>query len=266
MAFPFIPLAVMAASAIGQHFSNRSAQRKQLQQSKELAQFTHDQNVDMWERQNAFNHPSQQMSRLQDAGLNPHLVYGGGSAAGNQAGQPPQMHTPDGPQISPFSIPQALSEYQNLQMQQAQIDNVKAQTANIHERTVNEQFLHWTREFDARTREFDLKRREALAPHQLDIVKSQADTSRLGVIKQIQAIKNMSQQEQESILRQTGMSRDNELKQQQIMFNQHREELRSMGIMDHDNVLLRILVRSINQFAPDMNRMDLRSLPLKRKR
>lgn len=39
------------------------------------------------DRQNAYNDPRNQMARLQSAGLNPHLVYGGGvqGAAGNQS-------------------------------------------------------------------------------------------------------------------------------------------------------------------------------------
>lgn len=33
-----------------------------------------------WNRNNAYNHPSQQMQRFTEAGLNPHLVYGSGGA------------------------------------------------------------------------------------------------------------------------------------------------------------------------------------------
>jgi hypothetical protein len=42
-------------------------------------------NVRFWEKQNAYNDPSQQMARLKQAGLNPHLVYGqsAAGAAGN---------------------------------------------------------------------------------------------------------------------------------------------------------------------------------------
>lgn len=35
--------------------------------------------VQDWEKQNAYNHPLQQMQRLKEAGLNPHLVYGSGA-------------------------------------------------------------------------------------------------------------------------------------------------------------------------------------------
>lgn len=39
-------------------------------------------NLDMWNRQNEYNSPSAQMSRLKAAGLNPDLMYGNGSAGG----------------------------------------------------------------------------------------------------------------------------------------------------------------------------------------
>lgn len=39
----------------------------------------------MWELSNEYNSPINQMQRLKDAGLNPNLVYGSGSVAGNTA-------------------------------------------------------------------------------------------------------------------------------------------------------------------------------------
>lgn len=41
-----------------------------------------------WHLQNDYNHPIQQMERLQAAGLNPNLVYGSGSVAGNTTSSP----------------------------------------------------------------------------------------------------------------------------------------------------------------------------------
>lgn len=36
-------------------------------------------NLELWNRENAYNHPQQQMTRLRQAGLNPNLVYGKGA-------------------------------------------------------------------------------------------------------------------------------------------------------------------------------------------
>ena len=55
--------------------SNERASEKQMGMQKELI-----------DRQNVYNSPANQMRRLQEAGLNPNLVYGGGAVTGNQSG------------------------------------------------------------------------------------------------------------------------------------------------------------------------------------
>lgn len=60
------------------------------QQSK-LNQQAFDQNIKMWNMQNAYNTPAQQMKRLQAANLNPNLVYGSGNVTGNTAGSAPEF-------------------------------------------------------------------------------------------------------------------------------------------------------------------------------
>lgn len=56
------------------------------EQQSMLNQQAFDQNIKMWNMQNAYNTPKQQMERLQDANLNPKLVYGSGNVTGNTAG------------------------------------------------------------------------------------------------------------------------------------------------------------------------------------
>jgi hypothetical protein len=58
--------------------SNRGAKRRQ--------QLADQQNVKFWNMQNEYNTPANQMKRLQDAGLNPNLIYGSGSANTGVAG------------------------------------------------------------------------------------------------------------------------------------------------------------------------------------
>ena len=42
-------------------------------------------NLDMWNKQNEYNSPTAQLQRYKDAGLNPNLIYGGGSASAGNA-------------------------------------------------------------------------------------------------------------------------------------------------------------------------------------
>lgn len=61
------------------------------QQQKSLNKEAFNQNLKMWNMQNAYNDPVAQMQRLQNAGLNPNLVYGGGNVTGNTTSNYPTM-------------------------------------------------------------------------------------------------------------------------------------------------------------------------------
>ncbi len=62
--------------------------------SKKASDYAFNQNLQMWNLQNAYNDPSAQMERLEKAGLNPNLVYGGGNVSGNTSGSAPSYDTP----------------------------------------------------------------------------------------------------------------------------------------------------------------------------
>lgn len=76
---------------------------------------------DRMREQNAYNHPSQQMARLREAGINPHLAYSQGSISNSSAGvNSPASHPQD------FSgIGDAAQSYIATRMQQTQIDQMK---------------------------------------------------------------------------------------------------------------------------------------------
>lgn len=81
-----------------------------------------------WEMQNAYNSPEQQMARLKAAGLNPHLVYGNGAEAmSNQAPRSTETQSwrPEAPRVS--TLPGLMAGY-DMQMKQAQSDNIKQLT------------------------------------------------------------------------------------------------------------------------------------------
>lgn len=102
-----LPFAGTAISAVGNLFGQSSANnanvqavRETNQANRELAQYNWEQQLAMWNRQNEYNAPSAQMSRLKDAGLNPHLVYGNG-VTGNTSGQlpAPQLAHMEAPRV-----------------------------------------------------------------------------------------------------------------------------------------------------------------------
>ncbi|OBQ38075.1 MAG: hypothetical protein AN484_24550 [Aphanizomenon flos-aquae WA102] len=75
-----------------------------------------------WNRQNAYNHPKQQMQRLQEAGLNPNLVYGGGATTTAQPVKSPDMQVPN---IDLQKVPETLGAYQGYKNQQLEAQKVQ---------------------------------------------------------------------------------------------------------------------------------------------
>ena len=78
-----------ASSAIGGviGLANSALQHKY---NKDLASYQNDINIQNWKMQNEYNSPVNQRKRLEDAGLNPSLMYGNGATSTANAGNIPQ--------------------------------------------------------------------------------------------------------------------------------------------------------------------------------
>ena len=96
-------------------FSNRGAKRRQ--------QLADQQNIKFWKMQNEYNLPANQMKRLRDAGLNPNLIYGSGSANTGIAGSV----APSKP--APYNIKNPTPSMLQTALIEAQINNVNSSTA-----------------------------------------------------------------------------------------------------------------------------------------
>lgn len=96
-------------------------------------------NMWMWNAQNEYNLPVNQMKRLEDAGLNPNLVYGHGTST--LASTPSSAGTPS---RYPYQLDglTALNAYQDLRQKDATTQNIRAQAQVIKAQQ---------REIDART-------------------------------------------------------------------------------------------------------------------
>lgn len=99
----------------------------------ELAQYQYAKNLEMWNRNNEYNSPKAQMARLSSAGLNPHLVYGGGNVTGNSGSTPPQYQAPTIQSYQGFGdlgAGAAVSAYLQGQQTEANVANTNADTHN----------------------------------------------------------------------------------------------------------------------------------------
>lgn len=208
-------------------------------QNQVMAQDAYNRDVSMWERQNAYNDPSQQMSRLKGAGLNPNLIYGAGTSPGNQSGPPPSFspasyQAPDIQyRFSPIQIPQMLGEYQNFQMRSAQIDNVRAQTQSARMRTLAEGF--------------GLTRGKALFPYQAEIMRQDADAA---WFKPAQASMNFSATSKLALLREAELERQPLISGQMsenLLYSRYRNEWMKAGITSSDHPFFRIISRMWNE-------------------
>ena len=81
-------------------------------------------NIAAWSMNNAYNDPAQQMMRLKAAGLNPNLVYGSGSVAGNTSGAATSAPMS---RSSKLSVGDQILQGQQLLANEATIENTRAE-------------------------------------------------------------------------------------------------------------------------------------------
>lgn len=79
---------------------NKQLVELQAQKQSQLNQESYLRNLEQWNRENEYNSPVAQMARLQEAGLNPNLIYGstdGGTASHSPQLEPASVGRPDAP-------------------------------------------------------------------------------------------------------------------------------------------------------------------------
>ena len=103
-----------------------------------LARLQNKWNIEQWQRENDYNSPTAQMARFRSAGLNPNLIYGQQNTSASSptltsgASASPQDMSPIGRKRN---FGQAVQEMLNIEMQQAQIEAIKAGTENTRANT-----------------------------------------------------------------------------------------------------------------------------------
>lgn len=145
-----MPFPVAAAIAAGgsllssglSSLSNRRNTNKTIEANRKMAQFQYSKDLEMWNRTNEYNSPENQMLRLKQGGLNPNLVYGHGTVAGNAPqGSMPKFNAPQAQyNYSPLDVSSPISTFQDMTMKQAQTDNLRAQNDAIRQTVVGKTF------------------------------------------------------------------------------------------------------------------------------
>ena len=162
---------VQAAKGIVSQILQNRANRK-------LAEYSYEKDLEMWNKQNEYNSPKEQMKRLVEAGLNPNLVYGGStsSSAGN-AETAPSYNTP------PYSLQlnDVIGKYYEYQNDQQDMLNKAVTRELIRNQSAKEfyqgqtELLNQTlKELGIKSDRIKLRIAEALADTQISVAKNNA--------------------------------------------------------------------------------------------
>lgn len=252
MPFPIIPVimgAVSLASSIIAARAGKKQTNKTAQANMDLAKYQAQANEQFIDKQNAYNTPAMQMGRYNDAGLNPNLIYGQGSS-GNQE-SPARYEAPHVDyHFNPFQIPEVLGPFQDYQMREAQIDNVKANTESTRTEIGNKLLDRLLTQVNTSRQEFDLGQAKNLAPYSLDLKRQQNNQAHQKVMMNMLKMTEMefmnkirAEQVKQAPLRSDQMSAD-------LLFSQYRNQWMKMGITSSDHFLIRAIARAMQSGSP----------------
>jgi hypothetical protein len=162
-------LAIQAAPQLINTISTAITNRQQKKFAEKQYQTQRSDNLADWNRQNEYNSPISQMTRLNEAGLNPNLIYKGGAT--NQSGEISRAqfgsYNPQAPKFE-MDIADSLSKYQNYQNQQLQADNLKQnlQVAKAQEEYIKANTLNRLKDTDFKA--FNIYKGNTLLDYQSD--------------------------------------------------------------------------------------------------
>lgn len=130
-----------ASSQSSANKANLQAVRETNQANKDLMEYQNEWNLAQWNRENAYNSPSAQRQRLEDAGLNPYLMLQGGDA-GMASSVRSASATMQAGQVQPVNylagvgnvVNDALATYLNYKMASAQVAQMDA---NVQGQRIN---------------------------------------------------------------------------------------------------------------------------------
>lgn len=124
--------------------TNLQIARETNQAQMDLAKYQADRNYELWQENNAYNTPSAQMERYNEAGLNPNLIYGEGqsASAGNSSSPADGYQAPtlQRAHVNPenFQLPmlgdtlmQGLMMVEDINKRKAEVDNIRQSTLNL---------------------------------------------------------------------------------------------------------------------------------------
>ena len=129
-------MAASAIGAIGNFFTGGASARKQYQYQSKLMDKQNQQQIDFWKMNNEYNTPFNQRARLEQAGLNPDLMYGG---SGNMyQSQMPGAASGSAPNVDYGSFSDNLRFAMQAQVMDAQVSKIEHENQLLAEQALNQ--------------------------------------------------------------------------------------------------------------------------------
>ena len=176
----------------GQNRKNREFQERENEKARQFA-------VQQWNAQNEYNLPTNQMERLRDAGINPHLAYSNGTPmnSSNAPAAPSGVSSLPAGEAPKFNLGEL---YQTL-LTKSQIKNMDADTAKkeAEKREVEARTENTSTDTEIKKVELNHKDREIMAKinvdeQQVEESKSRIESSEVANRKMEQEIENLKSQ------------------------------------------------------------------------
>lgn len=129
-------MAMSAIGTIGNIFTGGASARKQYRYQSKLMDKQNQQQIDFWKMNNEYNTPFNQRARLEQAGLNPDLMYGG---SGNMyQSQMPGAASGSAPNVDYGSFSDNLRFAMQAQVMDAQVSKIEQENKLLAEQALNQ--------------------------------------------------------------------------------------------------------------------------------
>jgi hypothetical protein len=179
-----LPAAASAAGSVINAAQTGRQNKKSRKWSEKMYERQRADNLEFWNMQNEFNSPEAQRARLESAGLNPNLAYGGSPAqTAGSAGDISSPETPR-PEFNPAMIGtgvQQLAQFYDYELKQAKTDNLRANTEVQFETQLLKAAETFGKQYDVTSKKYSAMLNEQLFDTSLEMGKErlrklQADT------------------------------------------------------------------------------------------
>lgn len=238
-----------ATQALGQYAVNVAANKRQFKYQKEAMALQQDYNKELWDYQNAYNSPQQQMQRLEAAGLNPYLIYNGNA---NMSAGPIQPAEVPEQQAARAEVPNAVSNYLNARQMDAQY---KATMQNIESAKIQAVL----REVQTGLGNIKLMEESARSKNFPQLAEAELDMKRFVALRAGALYANEKSKgnllDQMHDYRATFNPLTIEGKKLENAFATHRNRLAELGIYTTDHPAFRIIIQAAHRMGVDLGEL-----------